>query len=705
MIQKAVLQQMMEQTARRFASREKQRKEKKKNRDTLGKGGDWRKIDDPMRTLRRLETLGRRKSFQRGNDNVLESRDGPDVSILERVMQTNELMSVSFLHRGSVVSRSVGRVVLCGPGGGTIGYGTGFMVSPRLLITNNHVLEDSNQAASSFVEFNYYRTAANRMSSPVTFRFQPDVFFITSRTLDFSLVAVDPTNGQGQSVSDFGWNPLISESGKALVSERVNIIQHPGGEPKQVALRQNEIIDVSDNYLLYVTDTERGSSGAMVCNDQWEVAALHHSGVPKKDEEDHILMIDGSRWNGEPCADHLVAWVANEGIRISKIVEHVKALPLTPPRRAMFARAMEARTHDELVVTAAGRQKVGSPAGPDSPTVEDDGSVSWYFRLNFGPAGGPSMIPPTRPATKSDVADAPTAPSVADTQDREDAQAIIDSYAGRTYYDPDADREDRDAYYPDDIDQLSGVDGYHVLHQLLRDSHIERPKYKSAKKLYLYPWIDLRKDMTLKSIYSGMDVDPLEMILADIEIERKLDTRLAEMMTEGISAEDREEALDLLEAQSPYNCEHVVCQSWYNKAEPMRGDLHHLFTCESNCNSYRSNIPYFDFPDFPSPEQESEREECGKREDDKFEPFEGKGAVARATLYFLLRYPELIGDECRELQRERFEILKDWHKKDAPSEYEYHRNAAIYEIQGNRNPLIDYPDLVDRIDFDPGFGG
>ena len=56
---------------------------------------------------------------------------------------------------------------------------------------------------------------------------------------------------------------------------------------------------------------------------------------------------------------------------------------------------------------------------------------------------------------------------------------------------------------------------------------------------------------------------------------------------------------DLLEASAPYNCEHVVPQSWFSKKEPMRGDLHHLFACESRCNSFRGNHAYFDFP-FPT---------------------------------------------------------------------------------------------------------
>ena len=165
--------------------------------------------------------------------------------------------------------------------------------------------------------------------------------------------------------------------------------------------------------------------------------------------------------------------------------------------------------------------------------------------------------------------------------------------------------------------------------------------------------------------------------------------------------EEEDDPLDLaLEAGAPFNCEHVVPQSWFGKRQPMRGDLHHLFTCEPSCNSFRSNIPYFDF----DPLLEVERQECGRREGDKFEPEFNHGVVARATLYFLLRYPKKIGDEARELQKARLGILTDWHKRDPVDRYELHRNAAIFAAQGNRNPLIDFPELAERIDFDKGFG-
>ena len=43
--------------------------------------------------------------------------------------------------------------------------------------------------------------------------------------------------------------------------------------------------------------------------------------------------------------------------------------------------------------------------------------------------------------------------------------------------------------------------------------------------------------------------------------------------------------------------------------------------------------------------------------------------------------------------------LLQWHEAEPVSEYERHRNAAIFERQGNRNPLIDHPEWASRIDF------
>ncbi|MBD6619802.1 hypothetical protein FNW02_29360 [Komarekiella sp. 'clone 1'] len=86
----------------------------------------------------------------------------------------------------------------------------------------------------------------------------------------------------------------------------------------------------------------------------------------------------------------------------------------------------------------------------------------------------------------------------------------------------------------------------------------------------------------------------------------------------------------------------------------------------------------------------------------KFEPSAGKGAVACATLYFLLRYPGEISHS--EFEESRLRTLLNWHENEPPTKYEKHRNMAIFEKQGNRNPLIDFPDWADRIEWRLGLG-
>ena len=108
------------------------------------------------------------------------------------------------------------------------------------------------------------------------------------------------------------------------------------------------------------------------------------------------------------------------------------------------------------------------------------------------------------------------------------------------------------------------------------------------------------------------------------------------------------------------------------------------------------------------PTLEAVRPRCGLRDGRRFEPSAGKGAVARATLYFLLRYPGAVGDIKRgprkELVKSNVGIIIDWAKAEPPSRYERHRNAEIAKVQGNRNPLIDHPEWLTKIDFSKGFG-
>ena len=270
----------------------------------------------------------------------------------------------------------------------------------------------------------------------------------------------------------------------------------------------------------------------------------------------------------------------------------------------------------------------------------------------------------------------------------------------RPYYDAAADTEAATQYYSGVDATASGLELMGAVQTLVTRTHSHTPRYKPT--VMVYPWVDLHPDRQLRSVYSGKTFDPADVIRDDARIEAERTLRLRDFVTTeaAIGPDAFTDELDELDAQMPYNCEHVVPQSSFAKKEPMRGDLHHLFTCESRCNSFRSNTPYFDFAD----DERAVMQYCGRSEQDRFEPRAGKGAVARATMYFLLRYPGMIGDESRELQAERLPILLAWHQAYPVEEWELHRNAAIFEIQGNRNPLIDNPQWASRIPFETAFG-
>lgn len=176
-------------------------------------------------------------------------------------------------------------------------------MADNILMTNNHVLDSLETALDSIAEFNYQEDE-NFMPCPThTFRLDPEQFFITDKDLDFTLVAVKDNPSSEKQPTDFGHLQLIPTAGKILEGEYVSIIQHPKGGPKSVTVRENKVSSIFDDFIHYLTDTEPGSSGSPVFNDQWVVVALHHSGVPDPNKKN--------------------AWVGNEGIRISAISTYI----------------------------------------------------------------------------------------------------------------------------------------------------------------------------------------------------------------------------------------------------------------------------------------------------------------------------------------------------------------------------------------------
>jgi endonuclease G, mitochondrial len=343
-----ITQELIEQTEGRFTQRQGIRHE----REMKIQSGAVLEADSPDRVRKRIQHLAQMVIESEGVGlPAVDQAQGPGLPTLERIMGTNDLMPISYLERGSRLARTVGRIHVRGPDGNHRGYGTGFLVSPRLLLTNNHVLTDAGVAAVSRVEFDFQEGIDGRLQSSIFVNLDPQAFFATDKPLDFSLVALKGDVGK---IAPYGWNGLSAAEGKVIVGEFVTIIQHPGGKRKQLALRDNQVVDVLDNYLHYRTDTSPGSSGSPVFNDQWEVVSLHHSGVPKKDTQGRILARGGQVFTSSMGEDQ-IDWIANEGVRISQILRHVQGLSLSGDQ-AMLRKQLLDSEKGWQVATAASKE-------------------------------------------------------------------------------------------------------------------------------------------------------------------------------------------------------------------------------------------------------------------------------------------------------------------------------------------------------------
>ncbi len=229
-----------------------------------------------------------------------------DEKAFERILGISNLFPINYLSRGAAKARAVAKIQLFFRGEIPAGSGSGFLVGPGLMLTNNHVIDTRDAANRAKATFDYQEDDAYQNLPTKTFQITDDVFFSSDRlALDFTFVSVAPVNALGEDLSTFGQFTLIEESGKAVKNEAVSIIQHPRGGLKSIALRDSKILGVKGDFIYYTTDTEPGSSGAPVLNDQWLPVALHHRSVPHPEKEGK--------------------WIANRGIRISQIFARLRA--------------------------------------------------------------------------------------------------------------------------------------------------------------------------------------------------------------------------------------------------------------------------------------------------------------------------------------------------------------------------------------------
>lgn len=170
------------------------------------------------------------------------------------------------------------------------------------------------------------------------------------------------------------------------------------------------------------------------------------------------------------------------------------------------------------------------------------------------------------------------------------------------------------------------------------------------------------------------------------------------------------------------NIEHSVPKSWWGDAydetaTPLTRfkydgsyDLHHLTPSDADANMAKSNYPLgvVDSPSFDNGVTKVGTGQANGRATNLFEPSdEYKGDFARMYLYFVTCYQDyswkssalsmFAQNSYPTLNAYGQSLLLKWHRQDPVSQKEIDRNNAVYSFQGNRNPFIDYPNMVEYI--------
>lgn len=247
---------------------------------------------------------------------------------LERVIFEDDLLDYSWLRGAIAVGGAVARIVVTRHEGGNVvtwpgtgkpvtSRGTGWLIGPRHVITNHHVINARSesepvaaepdlrlQAASAAIQFDYDYQGAPETDAQVRDLSAWDIWSNVP-ALDYAILELaEPSLRTPLTLS-----PSSLLDYQDMVAP-VNIIQHPNGNPKAIGVRNNLTNELLEHELRYFTDTMRGSSGSPVCDDRWRVIALHRA---------EYRLNKPTNFQGKPSA-----WV-NRGVRIDRIIEHIRS--------------------------------------------------------------------------------------------------------------------------------------------------------------------------------------------------------------------------------------------------------------------------------------------------------------------------------------------------------------------------------------------
>lgn len=193
---------------------------------------------------------------------------------------------------------------------------------------------------------------------------------------------------------------------------------------------------------------------------------------------------------------------------------------------------------------------------------------------------------------------------------------------------------------------------------------------------------------------------------------------VTDRMPDGESVRDRysdiARTFNGLEAVPGMNIEHVFANSWWgHTVNEAYCDLFNLFPSDASANGRKSNNPMGVVDGEASFDNGVTRvgRSSSYRADSLITVWEPadqwKGDFARTFFYMATCYEDLQDEwQTKEgllvVQPDRYPTLRpwvsslllEWNEADPVDDIERDRNEAVYGIQGNRNPFVDYPQLA-----------
>ncbi len=156
---------------------------------------------------------------------------------------------------------------------------TGTLINRDHLLTNQHCVADAATCRSAIAVFGYERTADNRLRLGQQFDCAEVKEVLVNFELDASLIRLDGTPGD-----TFGFYSIDPVATDAAISEELAIIQHPGGNEKQISFINCTVMALpvdgraNETDFSHTCDTAGGSSGSPVFNANGVLVGLHHYG-------------------------------------------------------------------------------------------------------------------------------------------------------------------------------------------------------------------------------------------------------------------------------------------------------------------------------------------------------------------------------------------------------------------------------------------